>query len=356
MRVLFGCFVIFLCVTLGTGYSYAGFKDFMKKAGGAVLQEVGVETGKNPLEILNKHGFQSGFQLGKFREGIPVFSDWKYRDGYRNLTDFTEEAMYQKINAIYADIKDLKRDDFSEKGNDKTYAVKELFRFKEEVPTWLADRDKALKLLEAEKVKEREEKERIKLSRENAPQRLVELYKDTFRPAHFEQIKNAISLLPNWRVTVEYDPVNDIADSSKTFDLFDPTDGILINTAIILDSPPLEVDPSMEKPRVIASTINRKSGRSYVLAPYPYNPEYEALADIPKSVISGSGIGFKEQCFIVCKLTGLEEVQTLGGTKTVSRVKVVGLIPYAEKDQFIHYVIGNPDQFPPEKYVSLKVK
>ena len=319
-----------------------------------LAQEIaeGIKIDRDPLELLNKHGFKSADHLGIFVKDLPkydfstkrVLPNWKYA---ANL----DETIYQKINALYADIKDVNIEkDFLMRNSYQQNAVSELIEFKQKAPNWLVAREKALAigLVAREKA--------LAIGRDNPLLIVSEQYKDAVKPESFDQIMKAVSLLPDWKIDAVLYPGDLSVDYSTNYNFFDFADStpnstlkIMSDTYRVFNNPPLAVNPSNEKPILIFGTITKKIGSRYVLS----SPKLEAIADIPKSIISGSGIGFKDLCYIVCKLTDIEEVNTLLGTKTVSIVKVMGLFPFREYEQFIEYILGHPRQFPPEKYVTL---
>ena len=150
-----------------------------------------------------------------------------------------------------------------------------------------------------------------------------------------------MSKLPGWRV------------SASLTDSFDPYILAGDGMTLIFDKLPLDASQYKKEYKFITAKIDRKLGGQYVIKKYS---EKEALADIPKKVISGSGVGYGEECHIICRLEDVTNVETVGGTtKAVAIVDVEGIIPTNELDLFAKYVAGHPEEFPHDQYVDLYI-
>jgi len=357
MRILFTVFLLGMLVLPLTGC-------VSENELGSVLQEIKQDftVGKDPMALLAKHGIPRNGSASSLTYKLPEYKNlhpqqWEYIASI-------DEGIYQRIRALYADIKDVNLEkEFSTKGYYNRNAVRGLIEFKQKAPGVLLAREKAQELLATQKAREREEQEqklaKINIAKKNAPLIVSDLYKKTVKPVSFEQIMNAVSFLPDWKIDAVFYSADRTVDYSETFNfagIGDPLPKIQNNTYRIFNNPPLAVDQKKEIPIMIVGSITKKIGSQYVLSRVIPDPKFEAIADIPKSIISGSGIGFTDACFIVCKLTNIEEVNTFLGTKTVAIVKVLSLFPFGESDQFVEYILGHPEQFPPKKYVNLTVK
>jgi len=85
------------------------------------------------------------------------------------------------------------------------------------------------------------------------------------------------------------------------------------------------------------------------------NEAEDAIADIPSNIIAESGLKYEEDAVFICKLVDILDLPlTDGTTKPVAKIEVVGIIKDADYQEFKMYVLGHPDEFPPERYFVKK--
>ena len=177
-------------------------------------------------------------------------------------------------------------------------------------------------------------------------------YKDEPRPKNLEEIKKLILLLPEWKVKVV--KVYDRNTDRKIWvePLFSFGDTETPEAHIIFGHPPLDASPYKERFILVKAEVSRKFGIGFILTD---SDGKEAVAAIPKKVLQTTTLSFGESGYMVCKLLGVHDVNTVGGTtKSTSVVRVEGIITTGDYYAFKKYVLGHPNEFPQEKFVTTK--
>lgn len=317
----------------------------------SMVKNIATGNKTDPIQLIKKHSLSTPHQLKALNSKISLS---KFDDSY---SVYQDEALYNQLNNIYLDIKNLTEEDYvvnafdgRSNTNKRRELIEELLKLKNNIPTWLADRKKALQSLE-------NEENRIAVSTKDAPQKIVSMFNKEEKPKNYSYVKNAFSFLPNWKVKISYDPVSDTASLLENFnpmDIEDPN-GLAHSTSRVFINIPTHIDAN-EDYRIILGTIKSKFKNKYLISPSAEGGSHEALAEISDKVISNSGVSFSEQCIMVCKLTGTTTVPTLSGIKTISLVSVKGVISIPNSEQFYKYVVGHPNEFSPQKYVKLTIE
>ena len=172
---------------------------------------------------------------------------------------------------------------------------------------------------------------------------IVSQYRDSPKPKNLERIKGWIDLLSEWKVGV-------FKDSGEWGIAFiQLNEGT--NDHLVFERPPIDASSHRKKYILVIASIDRKFGTDYLIS---NNSSEEAIAVIPKNVISDSGVGFGENCYMICSLVDVVNVETvLGTTKPVSKLRVKGILKYDEYQKFRNYVLGHPQEFPHQRYVEI---
>lgn len=288
-----------------------------------------------------KHGFSSDLSIGYMDVSGTWNVPWVFTGLPTDEYSFTEhkhleEGFIKRMEALYEELKNRK------------------FHHIERMAQEIADQiERYFSALEVyRELRRKAEKEAIE-ERKSAPQQIAAEYKDEPRPKNLEEIKKLILLLPEWKVKVVN--VYDRNTNRKIWvePLFSFGDTEMPEAHIIFGRPPLDASPYKERFILVKAEVSRKYGKmGFILTD---SDGKEAIAAIPKKVLQTTALSFGESGYMVCKLLGVHDVNTVSGTtKSTSVVRVEGIITTNDYYAFKKYVLGHPNEFPQKKFVTTK--
>jgi hypothetical protein len=296
-------------------------------------------------EFYKKHGFSTGVEFFYFVEELPDWEDLKGK--------FTEEGFTKRVETLYNDLDKLKLEhkpqifkDFSwddknkynkilnsglvqRMGENRLYI--DLDEVKNEISYYLSN----IIRLEERKTKIREALEEI-----------ISKYKDSPKPKNFKKIKNLLSRIPNWKVSVAHVAV---AGGGWQLSFFDYP--LMEGEELVFKDIPMDASSYNKKTLIVKASINRKMNGYYVMQG---SEDEEAIAEIPRELIIKNKLRLKSSYLLVSQLVDIIEVQTvIGGSKTIAKIKVDGIIDSSSYSKFKEYVLGHPEEFPQDRYVEI---
>jgi hypothetical protein len=192
-----------------------------------------------------------------------------------------------------------------------------------------------------------EQDKEIEIAEKNASSDLVQAFSGTAKSGSFDLYKQMISYLETWKVTASK-PYN------ETYWNLSSKDSKSDDHEIIFRNPPLDAGMHEDQYFFLKAQISRKVDGMFVLE--AGSSEWEALADIPKSLIKKAKAKFNHDFYFVAKLIDVLDVTTIAGsTKPVCSIKVVAMANGDEYYEFLEYVAGHPTEFPSDKYVEVSI-
>jgi len=293
-------------------------------------------------EFYKKHGFSTGVEFFYFVEELP---DWGELKG-----KFIEEAFTKRVKTLYNDLYTLKLEhkpqifkDFSWDDKNKYHKILnsglvqkwgenslhiDLDEVKNEISCYLSN----ISRLDERKTKIWE-----------APKKIILEYKDSPKPKNFKKIKNLLSRIPNWKVSVVH--VMGCWQVSGIDHL------LMDGEELVFKTIPMDASSYNEKTLIVEASIDRKMNGYYVIQ---QSDDKEAIAEIQKQMIIKDKLRLKDTYLLIGRLIDIIEVRTaIGGSKTIAKIKVDGIIDLFDYSKFKRYVVGHPEEFPQDKYVEI---
>jgi tetratricopeptide (TPR) repeat protein len=295
----------------------------------AFVQQKIMKLGKlrvkpDPLQIARQNGFPE--DKNKLQE---IYRD--FLEAVQVTLTKDSQDLYKQFKALQTDIKDLELQDF-ETSNPTSKDLADFFVYQkgnlEKATLTFENKQKLIK---------------------SGPQLIAKQYNKAPRPDNFEEIQRLIAYLPDFKINVllpfkegnleiQHFGVSTRAQEHKVFrDL------------------PLDLSNYEQRYLLIKARIDREYKGAYIISELNENGR-EAVADIPRKLIRKSGVSFGEDCYLICRLVSFVKFETLIGTPyPVAKVKVEGLIRAVNFKRAEKYIMGNPEDFPPEKYLSIQI-
>ncbi len=278
--------------------------------------------------LLKNHDFPTDY------DQLRQFGDKIYQPTEKMLRD---DGLYKKIHVLYSEIQTSKKKDFDRSDRNRRILIDVVFGILElRMSRYLDARNDLV-----------DEEVSIKKERASAGQKLIETYQSTPAPSMLSDLKEMVSKINGWKIFV-------------TKNIHDPhwnvmaEDGRSDSENLVFNNPPLDTSAYKNKYIIIQATITRALEDKYVISPYNYSDR--ALAKISKRIISQSDARFNQEMFMLCRLVDVIEAQTVfTGTKPVSVVEVVKMVPKKQYHEFSKYVAGHPNEFPQKKYVRIQI-
>ena len=248
-----------------------------------------------------------------------------------------DDALYNKIKGLYSEIENARERDFDRSDRNRQIIVGNvLHNLESSMRNYLEAREN---LIEKEAL--------VKKERESGGQNLVESYKSTPAPIMLSNLKKMATKTNGWKVVA----TRDIYSSKWSLSIDDDRYN---SKNLVFRNPPLDVSGYQNKYMVINAAITRKLDGQFVIS--PNNGSDEAIAKISKSTISTSKARFNQSMMMLCRLLDVIEAETVGGgTKTISVIEVVTMVPSEHYYKFSEYVAGHPKEFSQQKYIKIQV-
>lgn len=249
----------------------------------------------------------------------------------------SDDLLYNRINGLYTEIEDVGKKDFDRSDRNRQIIVGEV----------LGNLELSMRNYLEARTYLKEKKALVKKEKKSGSEKLVEAYQSIPAPLMLSDLKKMATKIKGWKVVA----TRDIYMSKWNLSIDDDRYN---NRNMIFRNPPLDVSAYQKKYMIIDAAITRKLDGQFVIS--PNNGSDEAIAKISRSTISNSAARFNQSMMILCRLLDVIEAQTVGGgTKAISVLEVVTMVPSEYYNKFSKYVAGHPKEFPQKKYIKIEI-